>query len=121
MRASQAPGAFPIATDPQYDPPLALLLPYGEAMTRYSAVSNVTRDEDGVLRDIPLRVTAGDWAVPSLPLRLTTIAAPRSPAARSATVRPNWRQHSRLPHVSAADLLTGDGPSVATRRPRFPH
>jgi len=110
LRASQAPAAFPLAADPQRDPPLALLLPYGAAMSRYSAISNVTRDEDGVLRDIPLWVTAGDWAVPSLPLRLSTIAAPRSVAASASTVRPNWRQHSRLPHVSAADLLTGGEP-----------
>ena len=110
LRASQAPAAFPLAPDPQNDPPVALLLPYGEAMTRYSAISNVTRDNDGVLRDIPLMESAGEWAIPALPLRLATIAAPRSPAARAATVRPNWRQHSRLPHVSAADLLTGGEP-----------
>ena len=47
LRASQAPAAFPLAADPQHDPPVALLPPYGEAMARYSAISNVTRDEDG--------------------------------------------------------------------------
>jgi hypothetical protein len=84
-----------------------MLLPYGESMARFSAIANVTRNVDGVLRDIPLHETAGDWALPSLPLRLATTAMSAAPAGASATVRPNWRQDTRLPHVSAADLLSG--------------
>ena len=72
-----------------------MLLPYGAAMARYSGIANITRNEDGVLRDIPLRETVGDWALPSLPLRLWTAVAGRSPHGLAATVRPNWRQHSR--------------------------
>jgi CHASE2 domain-containing sensor protein len=109
-RASQAPAAFALLPHPRSDPKVALLLPYGEAMAAFSAVSNVTRNEDGVLRDIPLREKVGDWALPSLPLRLATTAAPRSPEHLAATVRPNWRRYTRLPHISAADLLTGGQP-----------
>ena len=111
LRASQAPGAFSLEPHPQHDPQVALLLPYGKAMAQFSALANVTRNEDGVLRDIPLRETVGDWALPSLPLRLATIAAQVRPAGLAATVRPNWRQDIRLPRISAADLLTG-GKSV---------
>ena len=107
IRASQAPGAFAMVPDPRNDPRVALLLPYGEAMAAFSAVANVTRDEDGVLRDFPLRVTAGDWAVPSLPLRLATFVTGRPAADFPASVRPNWRRHNRLPSVSAANLLSG--------------
>jgi CHASE2 domain-containing sensor protein len=107
LRASQAPAAFPLQLSPQLDPQVALLLPYGEAMARFSAIANVTRNADGVLRDIPLRETVGDWALPSLPLRLAATAAARAPGDFAAAVRPNWRQDTRLPRISAADLLTG--------------
>ena len=70
MRASKAPGAFALTRDPARDPTVALLLPYGAAMTRFSAIANVSRNEDGVLRDFSLRESAGDWALPSLPLRV---------------------------------------------------
>jgi adenylate cyclase len=107
LRASQAPAAFALTLPPRHDPQVALLLPYGEAMARFSAIANVTRNADGVLRDIPLRETVGDWALPSLPLRLATVATSRSPGDFAAAVRPNWRQDTRLPRISAADLLTG--------------
>jgi len=110
LRASRAPGAFPLVGDPQDNPKVALLLPYGRSMARFSAIANVTRGEDGVLRDIPLREAVGDWALPSLPLRLATSALPGSSPQLTAAVRPNWRQHSRLPRVSAADLLNGGKP-----------
>jgi len=54
LRASQAPGAFALSADPHDDPFVALRLPYGRAMARYSAAANVARDQDGVLRDLPL-------------------------------------------------------------------
>jgi len=111
LRASQAPGAFALKPQPQDDPKLALLLPYGEAMARYSAIVNVTRNQDGVLRDIPLRETIGDWGLPALPLRLATTVMSRSPESFAAAVRPNWREDTRLPRISAADLLAA-GESV---------
>ena len=107
LRASQAPAAFALTLRPQLDPQVALLLPYGEAMARFSAIANVTRNADGVLRDIPLRETVGDWALPSLPLRLATVTTTRLPGDFAAAVRPNWRQDTRLPRISAADVLTG--------------
>jgi CHASE2 domain-containing sensor protein len=107
LRASQVPGAFRMANRAPADPPVALLPPFGEAMTRFSAVTNVTRNEDGVIRDVPLLEPAGAWAVPSLPLRLAAVATSRPPESFGDAVRPNWRLGSRLPHVSAADLLTG--------------
>jgi len=107
LHASQAPAAFALLPHPHNDPKVALQLPYGEAVARFSAIANVTRNQDGVLRDIPLRETAGDWALPSLPLRLAMAVAPGLPQRLAATVRPNWRQNTRLPRISAADLLTG--------------
>ena len=109
LHASAAPGAF-VLKDGRHDPPVALLLPYGEAMARYSGVANVTRDEDGVLRDIPLHETVGDWGLPSLPLRLAMTALPELPQRLESTVRPNWRQETRLPRISAADLLNDGKP-----------
>lgn len=105
LRASQAPSAFPLAPEPQRDPKIALLLPYGDAMSRHSAIVNVARNEDGVLRDIPVYEQAGDWALPSLPLLLSMTATNRPPEPLAATVRPNWREDTRLPRISAADLL----------------
>jgi CHASE2 domain-containing sensor protein len=107
LRASRAPGAFPLKRPAQVDPTVALLVPYGASMAAFSAIMNVTRNVDGVLRDIPLREQAGDWALPSLPLRLAAAATARAPDDFPAAVRPNWRRETRLPHVSAADLLTG--------------
>lgn len=109
--AARAPGAFAIAAQPTTDPRVALLLPFGESMARFSAIVNVTRNQDGILRDVPLRETAGDWALPSLPLRVAATATGRAPVTFGATVRPDWRQHSRLPRISAADLLE-DGAAV---------
>ncbi len=113
LRASQAPGVFNLAPKPQGDPTVALLLPYGPAMARFSAVTNVSRNEDGVLRDIPLYEIVGDRALPSLPLRLAANETKRPPASFPASVRPNWRADTRLPHVSAANLLTGDDAACA--------
>jgi CHASE2 domain-containing sensor protein len=107
LHASWAPGAFALMPRPQDDPKVALLLPYGEAMAAFSAIANVTRNQDGVIRDIPLHEPAGDWALPSLPLRLAMITTPGLQRDTAATVRPNWRQRTRLPRISAADLLTG--------------
>lgn len=110
LRTSQAPGAFATSAFPSRDPPVALLLPYGAALQQFSAVTNVTRNEDGVLRDVPLFEPVGDWALPSLPLRLVATITGRPPRAFGTVVRPNWRTGSRLPHVSAADLLEGGAP-----------
>ncbi len=106
--ASRAPGAFPLrpgAATP--GPKVALLLPYGEAMRRYSALLDVQRGQDGVLRDVPLHATAGDWAIPSMSLRLAAGATGRDPGTFPASVRVNWRSRERLPYVSAADLIEG--------------
>jgi CHASE2 domain-containing sensor protein len=107
IRASRVPGAFPLNRPTQVDPTVALLVPYGVSMSTYSAIMNVTRNVDGVLRDIPLRVESGDWALPSLPLRLATTVTSRAAEDYPASVRPNWRRDTRLPQLSAADVLTG--------------
>ncbi len=108
LRAAAAPGAFPLRADARRPgPQVALVLPYGEAMTRYSGLSNVTRNEDGVLRDIHLRERMGDWALPSLPLRVAAHATRRAAASFPASVRVNWRTQTQLPYVSAVDLIEG--------------
>ncbi|MEO6264067.1 MAG: CHASE2 domain-containing protein [Luteimonas sp.] len=111
LHATAAPGAFALhAHGAHPGPPVALLLPYGAAMARYSALTNVTRNEDGVLRDVPLRETVGEWALPSLPLRLAVFSDNRAPTSLPASVRVNWRTRSRLPRISAADLLEDGKP-----------
>jgi len=106
--AARAPGAFALV--PGARPPgprVALALPYGAAMARNAGLLNVERASDGVLRDVPLREAAGDWGIPSLALRLAALDTGRAPASFPASVRVNWRSGSRLPYVSAADLLEG--------------
>ncbi|MCY7355637.1 MAG: CHASE2 domain-containing protein [Lysobacter sp.] len=119
LRASAGPSAFALRPRPKDNPPVAVLLPYGEAMTEHSAITNITRNEDGVLRDIPLRENVGDWALASLPLQLAIVTSKRSARSYHASVRPNWRRDSRLPFVSAADLLA-DKPVCETRAPLPP-
>ena len=114
LRASQAPGAFALKRETKDDPPVALLLPYGAAMAQWSALANVSRNDDGVLRDIPLYESVGDRALPSLPLRLAAQESKRAPGSFPTAVRPNWRDDTRLPHVSAANLLTGDDATCAS-------
>ncbi len=75
-------------------------------MARYSGLANITRNEDGVLRDVPLYEVVGDWGLPSLPLRLAMTVDAELPQHFQTTVRPNWRQETRLPRISAADLLS---------------
>ena len=112
---SQVPGAFPLVAQPAHPGPrVAVLLPYGPAMARNSALLDVTRDADGVLRDVPLRTTIGDWALPSMSLRLAAIASGKPLASFPASVRVNWRTRTKLPTVSAADLI--DGKSVCGDR-----
>ena len=84
-----------------------VLLPYGEAMAKHSALTNVSRDQDGVLRDIALREELDGWALPTLPLRLAAQAQGKPTAGYPARIRPDWRSHSRMPYVSAANLLEG--------------
>ncbi len=117
LRASSAPGAFALKKNPQNDPTVALLLPYGKDMAKYSALASIARDVDGVLRDVPLHETAGDWALPSLPLRLATTVRPDLPQRFEPAIRPNWRHDTRLPRVSAADLLSESGPVCRTSGP----
>jgi hypothetical protein len=105
---SQVPGAFPLVARPvRPGPRVAVLLPYGAAMARNSALLDVARDADGVLRDVPLRTTIGDWALPSMSLRLAAIASGKPPASFPASVRVNWRTRTRLPIASAADVIEG--------------
>jgi CHASE2 domain-containing sensor protein len=105
---SQAPNAFALAPDPETPGPgLVLLLPFGEAMRAHSALLDVDRGTDGVLRDVALRRAAGDWALPSLALQLASSTSGRPPASYPASIRVNWREHSSLPFASAADLIEG--------------
>ena len=106
IAVSQVPGAFPVQANAQRPGPrVALLRPYGEAMRKYSALVDIDRDADGVLRDVGLRAVEGDWALPSMSLRLASVASGRAMASYPASIRVNWRRHSRLPYISAADLV----------------
>lgn len=108
IAAAHAPGAFALVAHPaRPGPRVALLLPNGRAMARNSALLDITRNADGVLRDVPLRKTAGDWALPSMSLRLATVASGRVASSFPESVRVNWRTRTRLPGISAADLIEG--------------
>jgi CHASE2 domain-containing sensor protein len=108
MPASRVPGAFPLKRDARKPGPVVgVLLPYGDAMRRYSGLIDITRSEDGILRDVPLRQDAGDWGIPSLTLRLAAHDMGRALSSFPAAVRINWRSDSRLRYASAADLITG--------------
>jgi hypothetical protein len=66
--------------------------------------------QDGILRDVPLRESVDGWALPSLPLQLAALGTARAANSFPASVRVNWRKASRLPRISAADLLEGGKP-----------
>jgi adenylate cyclase len=76
-------------------------------MATHSGLLDITRGGDGVIRDIPLRETFGQWALPSLPLQLASFATQRPTSEFPESVRVNWRADSRLPSISAADLIEG--------------
>ncbi len=111
LRAAEVPGAFglgPGAAPP--GPRVALVQPYGSAMMRHSGLVNIRRGSDGVLRDVRLYEVAGDWALPSLALRLAQAAGAETTAAvagRGGDLRINWRERSRLPYASAVDVIEG--------------
>jgi hypothetical protein len=117
VAASRAPGAFPLTADAaRPGPKLALGLPIGAAMAEHSALANIERDQDSLVRDIGLREQVGDWAVPTLPLRLVAQLQQQPASGYPAQIRVNWRKHSRLPYISAANLIEGkpvctDGPA----------
>lgn len=119
LPVSQAPSAFPLLAHPQDDPTVALVLPYGAAMRRDSALANVTRSDDGMLRDVPLRERVGDWALPSLALRLVAGPDPAAMARYPARIRIDWRSRTSLPTISAANLLTHNSacPNPGQRTP----
>lgn len=108
LHAAQVPGAFALA--PGARPPgptVAVYLPFGAAMAQHSALANVSRGEDGVLRDVPLREEVGGWGLPTLPARLAMQLQGGKASSLPASIRVNWRRNSQLPYVSAADLLAG--------------
>ncbi|MGY1425254.1 CHASE2 domain-containing protein [Lysobacter sp. A289] len=108
LTADAAPGAYPDtaqATSP--GPPIALLLPYGDAMTAHSGLVNIDRGKDGVVRDVRLYLGVGGWNIPALPLRLAELADGHVPRPTRPLLRVNWRTHSQLPYASAADIVEG--------------
>ena len=109
LRASQAPGAYPLSPGASKPgPPIAILLPYGDAMAKYAASTNFGRSDDSIVRDVPLRDEVGDWAIPTLPVLLAAHVQGRAASSYPARIRVNWRKHTQLPYVSAADLLAGE-------------
>jgi hypothetical protein len=108
LHAAQIAGAYALDADARAPgPPVAVYLPFGTAMAKHSAITNVSRGQDGVLRDVPLREVVDDWALPTLPARLIAQLTRQPPASLPDHVRVNWRRNSRMPYISAADLLAG--------------
>ena len=109
LRAAQAPGAYPLSTEVKPPgPPLALQLPYGDAMAKHAASTNFGRSGDSIVRDVPLRDEVGGWAIPTLPVLLAAQVQGRAASTYPARIRVNWRKHTPLPYVSAANLLAGE-------------
>ena len=88
-------------------PTVALLLPYGDAMREYSGLVDITRDVDGVLRDMPLRETRRRLGHALARVASGRVRQRRGDGDVPASVRINWRSDSRLPFASAADLIEG--------------
>lgn len=107
LHVAQAPSAFAVVANPHDDPTVALSLPYGASMQRHSALVNIARGDDGIIRDVALRERIGDWALPSLALRLAAGPDPRAMAKYPSSIRINWRSKTHLPSISAANLLVG--------------
>lgn len=106
---ADAPGAFPLTKDAaRPGQRVALLLPTGEAMARNSALLDVTRSSDGIFRDLSLRQTVGDWALPTLSLRVAAVARGKPASSFPDSVRVNWRTKTKLPSLSAVDLIEGE-------------
>ena len=106
--ASLAPGAFALEPDAAIPgPKLALGLPIGDAMAKYSALANIGRDKDSVVRDVGLYERHGDWAIPTMPLRLAAQLQNRSASSYPTQIRVNWRKDSRMPYISAVNLIEG--------------
>src|SRR3546814_13460169 len=96
--ASKAPNAFALVPDPATPGPgVVLMLPYGEAMRAHSALLDVDRGTDGILRDIPLRPDAGDSALPSLALQGACAPSGRPASSLPPSIRHNLSTHSTLP------------------------
>ena len=109
LRASQAPGAYPLSPDASKPgPPIAILLPYGDAMAKHAASTNFGRSDDSIVRDVPLRDEVEGWAIPTLPVMLAAQVQGLPASTYPARIRVNWRKHTPLPYVSAADLLAGE-------------
>lgn len=109
LRASQAPGAYPLSPDASKPgPPIAILLPYGDAMAKHAASTNFGRSDDSIVRDVPLRDEVEGWAIPTLPVLLAARVQGRAASSYPARIRVNWRKHTQLPYISAADLLAGE-------------
>ena len=108
LHAAQIAGAYALdAKAHAPGPPVAVYLPFGASMAKHSAITNVSRGQDGVLRDVPLREVVDDWALPTLPARLVSQLTRQRAASLPDHVRVNWRRNSRMPYISAADLLAG--------------
>lgn len=108
IAVSDAPGAFALTPDAaRPGPRVALLLPAGKAMQTHSALVNISRGADGVIRDIPQRLAIGDWALPSLSLGLAAFASGKPASSFPDSVRVNWRAKTGLPTLSAANLIEG--------------
>ena len=70
-------------------------------MRRYAGLVDITRNVDGILRDMPLRETAGDWGIPSLALRLAAFDSGSAMAT--------------YPRIGAHQLAIGFAPGLRKR------
>src|SRR3546814_11184777 len=90
--ASKAPNAFALVPDPATPGPgVVPMLPYGEAMRAPSALLDVDRGTDGIVRHITPRRDAGDWALHWLATPVARAARDRPARPLTAASRGSWR------------------------------
>ena len=103
LHASQVPGAIPIpgiavipagadaTAQAAADPTIAMILPRYPAIIASARVGTVgaSPDADGVVRRFDLYEDAGDWRIPSLPLKIVSALGVATP--EDQTILLNWR------------------------------
>jgi CHASE2 domain-containing sensor protein len=114
------PGAVPLVAHPKVSPTVTIVPPFDRSLDARSGLLNISRSGDAVLRDITVWEPYGDWALPSLPVRLVSAVTHRSVTSYPQSIRINWRKKSRIERVSAVDLLPDSGMPCLAKGEKLP-
>ncbi len=120
MPISQWPGAIALKKHPKVAPTVTIVPPFDRSLDARSGFLNIARSDDAVLRDIAVWERNGDWALPSLPGAVAAAVLHKRVTTFPQTIRLNWRKNSRLPVVSAVDLLPDSGMPCLAKGAKLP-